>query len=96
MKKYLVIFLLTFVIAVGFSGAVSAQPIGNGIGFVPSTIVIAPNIVIGTIINSPGSIIAGGNVASVTGGDTMNAVGSSIFKTTNNFGGWYSGNTVIP
>lgn len=94
MKKLLGIFLITFVV-VGFSGTVSAADVSSFPGFVfgPTSILFAPNIifaphfVIGTIINSPGSIIAGGNVVSITGGDTFNAFGSGVTKSTNNFGG---------
>jgi hypothetical protein len=80
MKKLLGISLLAFVIIVGFSGAAAAQPISSVVSS-------------GSIIDSPGTIIAGGNVVSITGGDTMNSIGSNIHKATINSGA-YAGNSV--
>lgn len=86
MKNLLVILLLTFAVIAGFSGAVSAayvSPYGhvNKVN-APITNSLGAN----ANINSPGATIFNAPAVSKTGGDSFNAIGSNVRKSTTNIG----------
>ncbi len=91
MKKILGIFLLTFAIIIGFSGAVSAanvhyvkhtpiKKIVSAPNSIHAPITNSPDTTFAPIINSPGTTFAIGNYNSYTGGSsghTVNTIGST-------------------